>query len=52
MQVPAILQGESSGLFEMWPYLQVFVPLCAVGLAGAVCIGVVSFILGHSKFQA
>jgi hypothetical protein len=36
----------------MWPYLQVFVPLCAVGLAGAVCIGVVSFILGHSKFQA
>src|ERR1700745_1609281 len=25
----------------MWPYLQVLVPLCAVGLAGALCIGVV-----------
>jgi hypothetical protein len=46
------LRTESSGLFEMWPYFQVLVPLCAVGLAGAVCIGVVSFILGHSKFQA
>jgi hypothetical protein len=35
----------------MWPYLQVLVPLCAVGLAGTLCIGVVSFILGHSKFR-
>jgi hypothetical protein len=33
----------------MWPYLQVLVPLCAVGLAGALCIGVVSFILGDTQ---
>jgi hypothetical protein len=36
----------------MWHYLQVLVPLCAVALAGALSIGVVSFILGHSKVQA
>jgi hypothetical protein len=50
--ISAALRTESSGLFEMWPYLQVLVSLCAVGLAGALCIGVVSFILRHSKFQA
>ena len=37
------IRDRSSGLFEMWPYLQVLIPLCAVGLAGALCIGVVSF---------
>jgi hypothetical protein len=36
----------------MWPYLHVLVPLCTVALASALCIGVVSFILGHSKPQA
>jgi hypothetical protein len=35
----------------MWPYLEVLVP-CTVALASALCIGVVSFILGHSKPQA
>jgi hypothetical protein len=35
----------------MWPYLQVLVPLCTVALASALCIAVVSFILGHSKPQ-
>ena len=33
----------------MWPYLQMLVPLCTVALDSALCIGVVSFILGHSK---
>jgi len=28
------------------------VPLCTVALASALCIGVMSFILGHSKPQA
>ena len=28
--------------FEMWPYLPVFVPLCTVALASALCIGVAS----------
>jgi hypothetical protein len=37
---------------NMWLYLQVLLPLCTVTLAGALCIGVVSFILGHSKPQA
>jgi len=36
----------------MWPYLQVLVPLCAVALASALCIGVVSFILGHQSLRA
>ena len=36
----------------MWPYLRVLLHLCTVALAGALCIGVVSFILGHSKPQA
>ncbi len=35
----------------MWPYLQVLLPLCTVALAGALCIGVVSFILGHSNLR-
>jgi hypothetical protein len=30
------------------PYLQVLGPLCTVALTSARCIGVVSFILGHS----
>jgi RNA polymerase sigma-32 factor len=33
----------------MWPYLQVLVPLCAVAFASALCIGVVSFILGWKR---
>jgi hypothetical protein len=33
----------------MWPYLQMLAPLCTIALASALCIGVVSFILGHSK---
>jgi hypothetical protein len=36
----------------MWPYLQLLLPLCTVGLASALCIGVVSFILGQSQPQA
>jgi hypothetical protein len=36
----------------MWPYLQVLVPLCTVALASALCIGVVSFILGHQSLRA
>ncbi len=36
----------------MWPYLQMLVSLCTVALATALCLGVVSFILKHSKPQA
>jgi hypothetical protein len=36
----------------MWPYLQVLVPLCTVALASALCIGVVSFIMGQASPQA
>jgi hypothetical protein len=46
------LMGPTTGVCEMWPYLQVLVPLSTVALASAVCIGVVSFIVGHSKPQA
>ena len=35
----------------MWPYLHVLVPLCTVALASALCIGVMSFILGSLRHK-
>jgi hypothetical protein len=33
----------------MWFYIQMAPPLLTVGLAAAVCFGVVSFIVAHAK---
>ena len=56
IQTPSVnkrifLMGRLGWLQDV-AYLQVLVTLCTVALASALCIGVVSFILGHSKPQA
>jgi hypothetical protein len=33
----------------MWSYVQMWSPLLTVALAAAICVGVVSFIMGQSK---
>jgi hypothetical protein len=33
----------------MWSYVEMFSPLLTVALAAAICVGVVSFIVGQAK---
>jgi hypothetical protein len=35
----------------MWPYLQMWLPLLAVALTAAICLSVVSFIMGQPQTQ-
>jgi hypothetical protein len=47
-----VSNGGRLGWLQDVAYLQVLVTLFTVALASALCIGLVSFILGHSKPQA
>ena len=33
----------------MWPYIQMWFPLLTIALTAAICVSVVSFIVGHAK---
>jgi hypothetical protein len=33
----------------MWSYVQMLSPLLTIALAAAICVGVVSFIIGQTK---
>ena len=35
----------------MWFYVQIWYPILTIGLTAAICLGVVSFIMGHAKPQ-
>jgi hypothetical protein len=34
---------------EMWSYVQMLYPLLTIALAAAMCLGLVSFIMGQAK---